>query len=127
MGSGGREQALAEALLRSPQVAHVYMAPGNAAATAKVSEGFQTSDGTCFSSSPLMTLLIRNLFAALKLDRISSVAIEVKDVEGIGTFAKQEDVSLVVVGPEEPLVKGMADALSKMGMACFGCSALAAR
>ena len=35
-------------------------------------------------------------------------------------FAKQNDVELVVVGPEAPLVAGVADAVREAGIACFG-------
>ena len=34
--------------------------------------------------------------------------------------ARAEGVSLVVVGPEAPLVAGVADALAGAGIACFG-------
>lgn len=41
--------------------------------------------------------------------------------------ARQEGVDLVVVGPEAPLVAGVADALAEAGIDCFGPSAAAAR
>ncbi len=42
------------------------------------------------------------------------------DVPGIVALAERERVDLVVVGPEEPLARGMADALAARGIACFG-------
>lgn len=38
-----------------------------------------------------------------------NVDIKVTDFEAIGTFVKERQVSLVVVGPEDPLVKGIRD------------------
>jgi phosphoribosylamine--glycine ligase len=42
------------------------------------------------------------------------------DVEGIVAAASAEGVDLVVVGPEVALVAGVADALAKAGIRCFG-------
>lgn len=42
-------------------------------------------------------------------------------------LARELDVDLVVVGPEVPLVAGVADAVRSAGIACFGPSAAAAR
>jgi len=42
-------------------------------------------------------------------------------------FCKKENINLVVVGPETPLVEGLADILSQNNIAVFGPSALAAR
>ena len=39
----------------------------------------------------------------------TNVAIEVNDFEAIGKFALTEQIGMVVVGPEEPLVKGIVD------------------
>ena len=47
--------------------------------------------------------------------------------EGIVVFAKKAEVDLVVVGPEAPLVAGLADALRKEGVAVFGPDAEGAR
>ena len=49
------------------------------------------------------------------------------DGEGIAALARNRGVDLVVVGPEAPLVAGVADAVRKTGIACFGPSAAAAR
>jgi phosphoribosylamine--glycine ligase len=44
----------------------------------------------------------------------------VEDFEGISKFAQTEDLSLVVVGPEVPLAKGIADYLQGLGIMVFG-------
>jgi phosphoribosylamine---glycine ligase len=49
------------------------------------------------------------------------------DVDDVAAFAAAEGVELVVVGPEAPLVDGLADACAGAGVACFGPSAAAAR
>jgi phosphoribosylamine---glycine ligase len=49
------------------------------------------------------------------------------DVDDVAAFAAAEGVELVVVGPEAPLVDGLADACAAAGVACFGPSAAAAR
>ena len=54
------------------------------------------------------------------------VAIGVEDIEGLVAFAKQAAIDFVVVGPEAPLVKGLADRLEAEGIATFGPSAKAA-
>ncbi len=49
------------------------------------------------------------------------------DVDGIVAAAARESAALVVVGPEAPLVAGLADALAAAGIRCFGPAAAAAR
>ncbi len=56
-----------------------------------------------------------------------NVAIAADDLSGLVRFARDEAVDLVVVGPEAPLVAGLADAMAAAGVACFGPSAAAAR
>jgi phosphoribosylamine--glycine ligase len=51
----------------------------------------------------------------------------VDDPEGVVGLAQEVAADLVVVGPEVPLVAGVADALRAAGIACFGPSAQAAR
>jgi phosphoribosylamine--glycine ligase len=51
----------------------------------------------------------------------------IDDFEVLIAAAEKERVDLVVVGPEAPLVEGIADALTAAGVPCFGPSAAAAR
>jgi len=48
------------------------------------------------------------------------VPIEQGDVDGLLKFALEENISLTVVGPEEPLVKGIVDAFQSKGVSIFG-------
>ncbi|MCE2516826.1 MAG: phosphoribosylamine--glycine ligase [Alphaproteobacteria bacterium] len=54
------------------------------------------------------------------------VALNPGDHDAVVGFARSHDVDLVVVGPEAPLVDGLADSLMAAGIACFGPSAKAA-
>jgi len=53
-------------------------------------------------------------------------SIKATDIDAIVKLAKEKNVGLVVVGPEQPLVEGLADALEGAGVKCFGPSAKAA-
>ncbi|WP_439576577.1 phosphoribosylamine--glycine ligase [Elioraea sp.] len=55
------------------------------------------------------------------------VEIAATDIPALVAFARQNAVDLVVVGPEAPLVAGIADACAAAGIPCFGPSAAAAR
>lgn len=48
------------------------------------------------------------------------VPMEVTDIAGIVAFAQENGIDLAVVGPEVPLVAGMADALTAAGIRTFG-------
>jgi phosphoribosylamine---glycine ligase len=52
--------------------------------------------------------------------------VRAEDAEGLLGLARELTVDLVVVGPEAPLVQGVADALRKNGVATFGPSRAAA-
>jgi len=49
------------------------------------------------------------------------------DLEGLLAFAEQESIGLTIVGPEDPLCRGLVDAFEAKGLAAFGPSAKAAR
>ena len=74
--------------------------------------------------------LLRELFAVPGnpgIARIAKpVALNADDVDGIARFARGAQIDLVVVGPEGPLVAGLADRVAKEGIAVFGPSAAAA-
>ncbi|QIL01737.1 phosphoribosylamine--glycine ligase [Sphingomonas sinipercae] len=55
------------------------------------------------------------------------VAIDPADPAAVVALARASDIALVVVGPEAPLVAGVADALRAAGIAVFGPSAAAAQ
>jgi phosphoribosylamine--glycine ligase len=98
LGKGGREHALVWKLAQSPRVTAVYCAPGNA--------------GTAVEA--------RN------------VAIDPSDLNDIRfkqltDFVKKENIDLTVVGPEEPLVRGIVDAFEHKGLLIFGPSKEAAQ
>jgi phosphoribosylamine--glycine ligase len=94
IGSGGREHALAWKLAQSPQLKRLYVAPGNAG-----------------------TALLDREFPQVK---ISNLEIKATDLPGIIAFATQNNINLVVVGPEDPLASGLADQLKAVGLRVFG-------
>jgi phosphoribosylamine--glycine ligase len=81
----------------------------------KLAQSPRLSELLCGPGNPGTARLGRNV--PLKADAPDAVA----------ALARQERVDLVVVGPEAPLVAGVADALAAEGIACFGPVAAAAR
>ena len=65
--------------------------------------------------------------AGIARDRVPCVEVAVDDVDGLVRLARDERCDLVVVGPEAPLVAGVADALADAGVTAFGPTAAAAR
>ena len=55
------------------------------------------------------------------------VPVDSNDVDAVAALADELDADLVVVGPEEPLVRGAVDAISARGRAAFGPDAFGAR
>ncbi|MAS14864.1 MAG: phosphoribosylamine--glycine ligase [Nitratireductor sp.] len=55
------------------------------------------------------------------------VALDVTDHAAVVAYCREKAIDLVVVGPEAPLVAGLADALTDAGIRVFGPSAAAAR
>ncbi len=56
-----------------------------------------------------------------------NVPISATDIDKLVDFARQNDIGLVVVGPEDPLSAGLADAMEEAGIKTFGPSAGAAQ
>ncbi|MBQ1995638.1 MAG: phosphoribosylamine--glycine ligase [Clostridia bacterium] len=48
------------------------------------------------------------------------VAVKATDIEGIVKFAKENTIDYAVVAPDDPLVLGAVDALTEIGVPCFG-------
>jgi phosphoribosylamine--glycine ligase len=93
IGAGGREHALAWALLASPLLGKLTCAPGNAGIA----------------------------------DIADCVALDVADHGAVAGFCRENNIELVVVGPEAPLVAGLADDLGAAGIKVFGPSRAAAQ
>ncbi len=74
---------------------------------------------------------VREVFAAPGNPGIATQArchpVDVEDPGAVSALAVRLGVDLVVVGPEAPLVAGVADAVREAGIASFGPSAAAAR
>ena len=98
VGSGGREHALAWKAAESPRLSRLYLAPGNAG-TAEIASGAH----------------------------IQNVPIEADDTAALVAFPHQNEIDLVIVGPEGPLAAGLANELSRADMRVFGPSRAAAQ
>ena len=59
--------------------------------------------------------------------KVSNVGIAADDIDGLLQFAIAEDIGLTIIGPEGPLVAGIADRFVAANRRCFGPSAQAAR
>ncbi len=59
--------------------------------------------------------------------KVTCRGVNINDGAEVVRLAKEADIKLVIVGPEDPLAKGVADALAKAGIACFGPSQAAAK
>jgi len=101
IGSGGREHALVWGLTRDPGVEQVYAAPGNPGIAAVTPENGQKP--------------------------VECRALDVTDHLAVVSLARELGVDLVLVGPEAPLVAGVADPLRAAGIAVFGPSKAAAQ
>lgn len=55
------------------------------------------------------------------------VPIGAEDIDGLVAFAKEKAIDFVVIGPEAPLVMGLADRLTEAGIKTFGPSAAASQ
>ncbi len=87
LGSGGREHALGFKLKQSKRCGKLYFAPGN---------GGTAALGTNLTDLPF--------------DPVNT-----KNADAIDYFCRKNDVSLIVIGPEDPLCGGLADRLATPG------------
>ncbi|MCH5185165.1 MAG: phosphoribosylamine--glycine ligase [Oscillospiraceae bacterium] len=73
---------------------------------------------------------VDKIYAAPGNGGISDIAecvdIKATDIDGIVKFAKENNIDLTMVAPDDPLVAGMVDALEKEGLRAFGPRANAA-
>ncbi len=99
LGSGGREHALGWKLKQSKQCGKLYFAPGN---------GGTAALGTNVTDLPF--------------DPVNT-----KNADAIDYFCRQNNVSLIAIGPEDPLCDGLADRLKRDGRYVFGPVAAGAR
>ena len=84
LGSGGREHAIVHQLTKSNKIDEVIITPGNGGTdTMKVND-----------------------------KKITTVNLDLSDIPSLVSYAKEHSVNLVVVGPEQPLVDGVVDAMS---------------
>lgn len=60
-------------------------------------------------------------------DHATLVNVAISDPDSVIHFCREMDIALVVVGPEQPLVNGLADAVRAAGIPCFGPSRQAAQ
>jgi len=58
--------------------------------------------------------------------KVCNIGIPPDDIPALVDFARREQVTLTVVGPEQPLVAGVVDAFEAAGLFCLGPSAAAA-
>ncbi len=86
IGSGGREHALCQKILKSKEVGKVFCIPGNAG-TSKIA---------------------------------TNINIDFLNFKLLLSTIKKNKISLVIVGPEEPLVRGIVDFLEKNKIKVFG-------
>lgn len=93
LGSGGREHALAWAVMQNPKCDKLIVAPGNAGIA-------QIADCASF---------------------------DIEDGAAVVNFAEENAIDFVIIGPEAPLAKGVADRLREAGVLTFGPSEGAAK
>ncbi|CAI5756533.1 unnamed protein product [Candida verbasci] len=100
IGNGGREHAIIWKLLKSPSVNHIYVAPGNG--------------GSCYTS---IESKITNL----------PYSSSPKDFDNLKKFSIENNINLVIPGPEQPLVDGIANIFHSVGIPVFGPNSKAAK
>ncbi len=90
IGSGGREHAIAEKIAQSPHVGKVYVAPGNGAISEKLNGKFD------------------------------AVPIKDSDYDAIARYATETKPGMIFIGPEGPLIDGLATRLRENSLRVIG-------
>ena len=121
VGQGGREHALARAFAKSPQVEHVFCAPGNAGMCAPNSTPNVGAADATVADAPNAPA------AAHYTHKISCVPIAQDNFERLADFCETHAVNWTFVGPELPLFDGIVDYFESRGLAIFGPSKKAAQ
>ena len=102
VGNGGRECALGNALLLSPRLEELYITPANWG-------------------------LVDPLAGERNPSRVRVLGIKALDIPALVAACAEYSIDLVVVGPEDPLCAGLADALREAGVPVVGPGREAAR
>lgn len=61
------------------------------------------------------------------LNKCECIALDTDNLEGVADYAEEQSIDLTVVGPEDPLVAGLADVFKRRGLPVFGPSKAAAQ
>ena len=93
IGSGGREHAICENLIKSEKISEIYCFPGNAGTE----------------------------------DIATNINLDIDNFEFLKNFILENNIDLVVVGPEKPLVNGLVDYLEKFNIKVFGPNKIASQ
>jgi len=82
----------------------------------------------CAQSAKIDEILVAPGNAGTALEaRCRNLAIDADDIDSLLQAAIDEQIHLTIVGPEQPLVKGIVDLFETAGQRCFGPRAAAAR
>src|SRR5580692_8262957 len=101
IGSGGREHALVWKLAQSPHATRMWCAPGNAG--------------------------IAQERLAKNLTPVECVNLSADDLPGLLAFAREKEIELTVVGPDNPLALGIVDLFQRNGLRIWGVNQKAAQ
>ena len=94
IGGGGREHALVWKLAQSPRATQMWCAPGNAGIAGET----VASNGSA----------------------VECVGIGAEDLPSLLEFAREQQVDLTVVGPDNPLAMGIVDQFQAAGLRAWG-------
>ncbi len=82
----------------------------------------------CAQSEQVSEVLVAPGNAGTELeDKVRNVAVSSDDIDALAKLAQDESVGLTIVGPEAPLVAGVVDRFTDLGLPCFGPTAAAAQ